>query len=208
MKNITDVEIAKKYKQVEKFENNIAKFCSSPYAIAVDCCTNALFLSFIYNKVTEITLPKRTYIGVYFAAKNAGCKILFQDIQWNELYRIPQTNIYDSACRFVRGMYIKDAIMCVSFSYKKRLKIGRGGIILTDNHDFRDWCRLARNLNKDITKTITEQSYNSRGWNMLMHPDLAKKGSRLLSTLPKYNKVTYRSYPDISLQINPTSPFH
>jgi dTDP-4-amino-4,6-dideoxygalactose transaminase len=204
MKNITDIEIAREYKLVEKFENEVATFCNSPYAIAVDCCTNALFLAFVYNKIKKVILPKRTYIGVYFAAKNAGCDISFRDIRWEELYRIPHTIIYDSACLLDKNMYIKSSTMCISFSYKKRLKIGRGGVILTDNQDFKNWCCLARNLNKDTTKNILEQSYKNVGWNMLMHPDLAKKGSRLLCNLPAYTKVSYKSYPDISLQINST----
>ena len=50
---------------VELFENKIASFCGSKYAISTDCCTHAIFLSLKYlNKTnTKISLPVNTYIS-------------------------------------------------------------------------------------------------------------------------------------------------
>ena len=39
---------------VDGFEKLIADFCGSKYAIALDSCTNALFLSLKYNKKTDV----------------------------------------------------------------------------------------------------------------------------------------------------------
>ena len=33
---------------INLFEQKIANFCGSPYAVSVDSCTNALFLCFYY----------------------------------------------------------------------------------------------------------------------------------------------------------------
>ena len=197
-------EIAKRYKHVSKFEANVAKFCNSPYAVAVDCCTNALFLSLVYVGETTIILPRRTYIGVYFAAKHAKCEVALSHVPWAGCYNLKPTNIFDCACMFERDMYKPNTVMCISLSYKKRLKVGRGGIILTDNKAFRDWCILARNLNKDVAKDLFDQQYSEPGWNMLLHPDLAEKGNRLLKSLPKSSTTTYLNYPEISTQITST----
>ena len=41
------------YSIVKNFEDKMAKFVGSPFAIAVDSCTNALFLCCYYLKVKE-----------------------------------------------------------------------------------------------------------------------------------------------------------
>jgi len=196
-----DREIKEQYKAVTEFENEIAKFCGSKYVVAVDCCTNAIFLCLEYFAGYEITIPSRTYIGVYFSAKNCGYDIKFRDIEWEKMYRIEDTPIYDAACYFEKDMYIPNTLMCLSFSYKKRLPIGRGGAILTDDEEFKNWCVSSRNLGKDITKNLFEQVYIHDGWNMLFHPDLARKGLGLLKKLPDSQIVTYKDYPDIRTQM-------
>jgi dTDP-4-amino-4,6-dideoxygalactose transaminase len=44
------------------FESNIADFCGSKYAVAVDCCSNALFLILKYiNEPQKLKIPYYTY---------------------------------------------------------------------------------------------------------------------------------------------------
>ena len=43
------------------FEEEVAEYTGAPYAIALDNCTDALFLCCVYSKVTEVTIPKKTY---------------------------------------------------------------------------------------------------------------------------------------------------
>ena len=51
---------------IEQFENKIADFYGSPYAVAVDCCTHGLELCLRQQKIKHYTVPKRTYISVPF----------------------------------------------------------------------------------------------------------------------------------------------
>lgn len=190
------------YKKISDFEEKIANYTGSKYAVSVDCCTNALLLCFSYLKPSEIILPKNTFIGVAAAAHHARSKVLFQDIEWRGMYKIEPTNIYDAARRLTKDMYIKNSFICLSFHYKKHLKIGRGGAILTDNQEAYEWFKLARNNGKDITKSLPENIYQFPGFNMLLHPDLAEKGSRLLTELPNVNPdMEYEYYGDLSQQI-------
>ena len=55
---------------VDKFEEIIAEYTGSKYAIAIDSCTNALFLSLKYCKDVyqykneHVNVPEKTYISV------------------------------------------------------------------------------------------------------------------------------------------------
>ncbi|HCI70053.1 MAG TPA: hypothetical protein DHV30_05445, partial [Balneola sp.] len=46
------------------FEEQVASFFGSPYAVAVDCCTHALELCLRYQNIKQFSTPKRTYISV------------------------------------------------------------------------------------------------------------------------------------------------
>jgi len=45
------------YKIVKMFEDEIASYTGSPYAVSIDSCTNALFLMCKYLKVKKVTIP-------------------------------------------------------------------------------------------------------------------------------------------------------
>lgn len=181
------MNILSEYNKVSNFECALCEYTGSKYAVAVDCCTNALLLCFAYLKPEKITLPTNTFIGVANAAYHARCRINFKDFYWSGVYKIDPLNVYDSARRFTSQMYIEDSYMCVSFHYKKHLKIGRGGAILLQDKDAYEWFISARNNTKDISKPLTENNYQFPGYNMLLAPDLALKGYELLQKLPKNN---------------------
>ena len=44
------------------FEEEVAEYTGAPYAVAVDSCTNALFLCCKFFDVDEVTIPKETYL--------------------------------------------------------------------------------------------------------------------------------------------------
>jgi len=195
-------DLKKEYKKVTKFEEDLCAFTKSKYAVAVDCCTNALLLCFKYASPKKITLPKNTFIGVANSAIHADISIEFEDIRWSRYYKILPTQIYDCARYFTGGMYIPNSFMCLSFHYKKHLKIGRGGAILTDSKDAYEWFILARNNGKDINKQLEKNIYTFPGYNMLLHPDLAEKGSRLLSNMAYTTEnLPDEYYGDLSKQI-------
>lgn len=196
------VNLQKEYQKVKIFETELSRYTGAPYVVCVDCCTNALFLCLIYSRAKSVIIPRNTYIGVALAALHAQKKIIFDKREWMGVYQLKNTNIYDAAKRLTHNMYIAKTNMCLSFHYKKHLPIGRGGAILTDNKKFYDWLLLARNNGKDVDKLLPLQMFKVPGYNMLLHPDLACKGSQLLRKLPKYNEdLPIENYGDLSKQM-------
>ena len=120
---------------VEWFEEAIAEYTGAPYAVACDSCTDAIFLCCKHCEVqgSTITIPSRTYISPPQSILQAGAKIEFKDIEWSGIYQLKPFPIYDAAKRLTSGMYIPGSYMCLSFHHKKPLKIGKGGMILTDD---------------------------------------------------------------------------
>jgi dTDP-4-amino-4,6-dideoxygalactose transaminase len=57
---------------ITEFEQAIAEFFGSPYAVAVDSCTHGIELCLRYTKETKINVPKRTYLSVPFLAEKMG----------------------------------------------------------------------------------------------------------------------------------------
>lgn len=174
---------------VDELEQRIATYTGSPYAIAVDSCTNAIFLCCKYLKVTKVTIPSKTYLSVPQSIIHAGGEVIFDSTRndWSGIYQLVPYPIYDSAKRLTHNMYIPNSFMCLSFHSKKHLKIGKGGMILCDNLAATQWFRRARYEGRSNIDyhydDITEL-----GWNMYMHPVLAKIGLDLLKTLPRDNK--------------------
>ena len=174
------------WKIVEMFEENIAEFCGSKYAIATDSCTNALLLCCQYLNIagSEVTIPCKTYLSVPQSILNAGAHIKFRDYDWKGIYQLEPYPIYDAAKRLTSGMYVKDSYMCLSFHTKKHLKIGKGGMILTNDKNAVEWFKKARYEGRDHIRDDIEIC----GWNAYMTPEQAARGLALLQVLPKYNE--------------------
>ena len=134
------------YKIVKMFEEEVADYTGAPYAISVDSCTSALFLCCKYLEVTDVIIPSKTYLSVPQSIINSGGNVVFDPStnDWSGVYQLKPYPIYDAAKRFTSGMYIPNTFMCLSFHIKKHLKIGKGGMILTDNKESVDWFREAR----------------------------------------------------------------
>ena len=56
------------FEVIKNFENKIAEFFGAPYAVAVDCCTHGIELCLLYQNLSYISVPKRTYISIPFLA--------------------------------------------------------------------------------------------------------------------------------------------
>jgi dTDP-4-amino-4,6-dideoxygalactose transaminase len=172
------------WKIVEMFEENMAEYCNSPYAVAVDSCTNAILLCCQYLKVKEVTIPHRTYLSVPQSIINAGGTLSFRECEWEGIYQLEPYPIFDAAKRLTQGMYIPDTYMCLSFHHKKILKIGKGGMILTDNEKAAKWLKKSRYEGRDHV----HDDIDICGWNAYMTPEEAARGLTLLQTLPKINQ--------------------
>jgi len=184
------------YKIVTMFEEEIAEYTGAPYAVALDNCTDALFLCCTYLNVGDVTIPKKTYLSVPQAVMASGGKVSFDDTEWQGLYQLKPYPIYDSARRFTSGMYIPNTFMCLSFHPKKILKMRKGGMILTDSKEAYDWFKKARHEGRDEIP-YTQDNIKFMGWNMYMTPPDAADGLWLMSSIPKHNEDTIEDYPDL-----------
>ena len=191
------------WKVVEQFEQRMADYCGAPYAVAVDTCTAAIFLCLKCIGAQSVTIPARTYLGVACAAHHAGCRILFDDYEWEGGYSIATDRgvIVDSACNLSRGLAkgvpginaINTSLICLSFQSRKHLKIGRGGMILTDVESYADWLRKARFCGRSGLNGIPEFI----GWHAFMEPERAARGLVLMDSLPAFNSDLIFDYPDL-----------
>jgi dTDP-4-amino-4,6-dideoxygalactose transaminase len=200
------------YRVVDDFEDELADYTGAPYAVAVDSCSNALYLALKYNNLDSHSpvalLPKRTYVGVWQAALNAGYMVEWSDCKWEHWYAIPQTGIVDCA-RMLPSRHRSwpwtpqghwNAI-CLSFHAAKQLPLGRGGAILTDDKDAAKWFRAARMDGRPPGAPIEATQFP--GFHCPMPPDVAARGLWILS---RWNDAGYsppplplETYPDLSL---------
>jgi dTDP-4-amino-4,6-dideoxygalactose transaminase len=116
------------------FEEEVANYTGAPYAVAVDSCTSALQLCCMYYAVCTVIIPSKTYLSVPLAIMHAGGEVSFDTSKndWKGAYQLEPYPIVDAAKRFTSGMYEPMTAMCLSFHIKKHLKIGKGGMVLTE----------------------------------------------------------------------------
>lgn len=171
------------YLIVKNFEDEIATFTGSKFAISVDSCTNAIFLISKYLKVEEVIIPSKTYLSVPQSIIHAGGTVVFDKREktnnWSGLYQLKPYPIFDSAKRLRKNMYINGSYMSLSFHIKKSLGISKGGMILTDDKLANDWFRKARYEGRS-EKNYKEDDIDFLGWNMYMTPQQAAHGLALL----------------------------
>ena len=173
--------------QVQEFEEDLCKYTNSPFCVTVDSCTNAIFLSLIYNKQfnilkdERIIVPEQTYISVPMQVKNAGLIPNLKPVEWIGFYLLENTNIIDSAQMFEKNMYIPNTLQCLSFQFKKHLPIGRGGAILTDDVNAYMWLLKARHDGRNMYREFGKiENIDTVGYHCPLLPYEAVKGKELL----------------------------
>ena len=187
------------WKVVEMFEENLAEYCGSPYAVVTDNCTDAIQMVCKYLDVKEATIPCRTYLSVPQAIMNAGAKVYLEERDWRGIYQLSPHPIYDAAKRLTSGMYIPGTYMCLSFHHKKTLKIGKGGAILTDDPRAVEWLKKYRYEGRDHIRDNIDMC----GMNAYMTPEQAARGLTLLQVLPEHNEDQIESPPYRDLRTMP-----
>ena len=120
------------FEVIKTFEDELAKFFGSPYAVTTDCCTHAVELCLRYKDIKSISVPKHTYISIPLLSRKLGIDLEWRDEEWVDYYTVAD-NIIDAAVLWKPKSYVSGTFMCVSFQFKKHLSLGRGGVILTDN---------------------------------------------------------------------------
>lgn len=186
------------YKIVKMFEEEVAEYTGAPYAVAIDSCTNAIFLTLMYFRYLKereskdldwdnrVIIPSKTYLSVPMSIIHAGFEVVFNEKMndWSGIYQLYPFPIYDSAKRLTSDMYIQGSFMCLSFHIKKNLSIGKGGMILTDNDNAVEWFKKARYEGRS-EKGYQDDNINMLGWNMYMTPQEASHGLALMQNYPK-----------------------
>ena len=187
---------------INEFEQSIAEFFGSPYAVAVDSCTHGIELCLRYTKETKISVPKRTYLSVPFLAEKMGLEREWRDEEWEDYYTLNygDKRIIDAAVLWRKDSYIPNTFMCISFQYQKHLSLGRGGIILLDNEE--DFITLKKMSYDGRIPNIPwrDQNIDTIGFHYYMTPETAKLGLEKLKlaidTTPKKWLVT--DWPDLT----------
>jgi len=202
------------YKITEDFEKSLCDYTGSPYAIALDNMSNALFLSLYYEKnvkkslkTNTISIPSRTYPSVPCEIIHAGLKVEFIQVSGNTIkgaYRLEPSNVIDSALKFTADMYIKGTHMCVSFTGPyKNLKLSKGGAILTDDYQAMLWFKRARFSGRREC-SYHDDYFDMLGWNFYMIPEIAARGLLMMNQFynldgtKKVSEDLELPYPDLS----------
>ena len=187
------------YNVVKQFENSVSKYAGSKYAVAVDNCSNALFLCCKYLNVKKTIIPSKTYVSVPGAIIHAGGSVEFKDEHWLDqgYYQLNPYPIYDAALMFSKNMYVKDSYFCISFSATKTINIGKGGMILTDDIDATNWLKQARYCGRHEVP-LMQDNFEVLGWNMYMTPEQAARGLLLMNDIRDLNPNRKPQYPDLS----------
>jgi len=180
------------------FEETVADYCGSKYAVSTDNCTDALLLCCEYLKVDEVTIPSKTYLSVPQSILHAGATVKFRDYHWKGIYQLEPYPIWDAAKRLTSNMYIPDTLMCLSFHVKKHLKIGKGGMILTDDLEAVTWFKRGRYEGRGEVM-YHEDNIEINGWNSYMTPEQAARGLMLMQNYPEHNEdqPEYPEYRDL-----------
>lgn len=185
---------------VQIFEQKVADFAGAKYGIAVDCCTNGIFLSLKYLKARgTIEIPKHTYQSIPMNIIHAGCTVAFRDEAWSGVYQLKPYPVWDCATRWQKNMYV-GGFHVISFQIKKRVPIGRGGMILTDDFEAAQWLSKARYDGRDLNISQWEDDGDICGWHMYMTPEDAARGILLMDRVPQYTEDcgTWEKYADLS----------
>ena len=187
------------FEVIKDFENKIAEFYGSPYAVAVDCCTHAIELCLRYKEVKKFTVPPNTYPSIPNLAKKIGIEFEWKEEDWSDFYFLGGTNIVDAAVLWKENGYIPNSLMCLSFQFQKHLSLGRGGMILTDDEEAKDELKKMSYDGREPDVPWRDQNISTIGYHYYMTPETASLG---LEKLPKAIKTEPRvwdieEWPDL-----------
>ncbi len=168
------------FEAVKDFEEKIAEFFGSPYAVAVDSCTHGVELCLRYTNATNINVPKRTYLSIPFLAEKLNIKRIWKEENWVDYYYLTD-NVIDAAVLWKSNSYIKDTYMSISFQFQKHLSLGRGGIILTDDKEAAIQLKKMSYDGRVPNIPWREQNIDTIGYHYYMTPETAELGLKKLN---------------------------
>jgi len=187
------------FETVTRFEDEIAKFFGSPFAVAVDCCTHAVELCLRHKDVKQYTVPPNTYPSIPNLAKKLGIEFEWKEEDWVDYYYLGGTNIIDAAVLWKENSYIPDTLMCLSFQFQKHLSLGRGGMILTDSKEAYDELKKMSYDGRLPGVPWRDQDISTLGYHYYMTPETASAGLEKLAAAIKAEpkKWILDDWPDL-----------
>ena len=215
------------FKVVRDFEQALCDYTGAKYAVTVNSCTMALLLACKWSlrgkvgmEPFDVSIPKRTYVGVPMSIIHAGARPVFRDEKWLGYYHLDPLPGSDSARWFTGGMFDghnaktvgaplpfshmklikgeRHPMACVSFHWSKTLGIQQGGAILHDDPEADQWLRRARFDGRKEGVPPKDDHDLMVGWHCYMSPEVAAEGLVRLSHLPWHNDPLPNSdYPDL-----------
>lgn len=182
---------------IRNFEDRIAQFYGSLYAVSTDCCTHAVELCLRYLGSNDVTCPTQTYVSIPITFQKLGLRWCWDDQPWQDYYYIGNTNIVDAAVYWKQGAYIPDTLMCLSFQYQKHLNLIRGGAILTNNHDQYVALKKLSFDGRYGDAPWRDQIITSMGYHYYMPIETAKLGLEKIDAaiLTTPRSWSYKDYP-------------
>lgn len=203
---VTDVLKSKNIgmgKIVKQFEDEIAEYTGAKYAVAVDSCTSALYLSLQYKAkdnvgflpVQSVRIPSMTVplvANTITHCKGAGIHFI-DECDWvGHSYEIQPYGIIDSAHEVSKDQfkrYKDNDLLCYSFYPTKPITSCEGGMIITNDEKAVEWIRKARyygrNSGSSIARNSWEYDIEFPGWKMNMTEVQAALGLEQLRRLPE-----------------------
>ena len=169
------------FKVIDDFEDKIAEFYGSPYAVAVDCCTHAIELCLRYKEIKKFTVPPNTYPSIPNLAEKIGIEFEWEEREWKDYYQLGGTNIIDAAVLWKKNSYIPNTFMCLSFQFQKHLNLSKGGMILTDDKEARNELKRMSYDGREPDIPWRDQNIKSKGYHYYMTPETAQIGLEKLS---------------------------
>lgn len=184
---------------IKEFEEKVASFFGSPYAVAVDCCTHGVELSLRYTNALSIEVPKHTYLSIPFLSNKLGIELKWKDEEWEDFYYITD-KVIDAAVLWKENSYIPNTLMSISFQFKKHLNLGRGGIILTDCKETAEVLKKMSYDGRDPNILWRDQNIDMIGYHYYMTPEIAKLGLDKLDDAITRNPIkwTINDWPDLT----------
>jgi len=166
---------------VATLEEEFADFVGVKYAVALNSCTNSIFLALYYcrhysNKKSLVKIPSMMVPLVANEIIHTEYTPYFTgDTEWvGHAYYLGGVEIIDSAHE-VKKRDPSDFdrhTVCYSFYPTKPICSADGGIICTNNKDEAEWYKKARYFGRDngdsITKNSWEYGIEFPGWKMHM----------------------------------------
>lgn len=184
---------------VTEFENKIAEFFGSPYAVAVDSCTHGIELCLRFFKADMITCPKRTYLSIPMLAQKLGIELFWLDKEWKNFYSV-YANVMDAAVMWQKNSYSPGTYMVISFQHQKHLSLGRGGMILLDDKIAATELKKMSYDGRVPDIPWRDQNVGSMGYHYYMTPETAQMGldklPEAIATEPR--KWVTNDWPDLT----------